>query len=119
MNMKGVHRIWKEEGLQVPRRRPRKRRRGPPREVIRKAEHPNHVWTCDFIEDRTDRGGKLRMLTALDGYTRESLAIRVELSIRAERVIETLQWLFLTTGSPQHLRSDTVQSWWRRQSRTG
>ncbi|MDY0392142.1 MAG: integrase core domain-containing protein [Candidatus Bipolaricaulis sp.] len=46
------------------------------------------------------------MLTVLDEYTRESLAIRVERSIRAERVIETLEWLFLTRGSPQYLRSD-------------
>ncbi|MDY0392143.1 MAG: IS3 family transposase [Candidatus Bipolaricaulis sp.] len=57
VNVKRVHRIWKAEGLQVPRRRPGKRRRGPPGEVIRKAEHPNHVWTYDFIEDRTERGG--------------------------------------------------------------
>lgn len=119
VNEKRVHRIWKAEGLQVPRRRPRKRRRGPPGEVIRRAERPNHVWTYDFVEDRTERGGKLRMLTVLDEYTRESLAIRVERSIRAERVIETLEWLFLTKGVPQYIRSDNgpelvakaVQDW--------
>ncbi|MCR4392729.1 MAG: IS3 family transposase, partial [Candidatus Acetothermia bacterium] len=66
VNRKRVHRIWKAEGLQLPRRRARKRRRGPPGEVIRRAEYPNHVWTYDFIEDRTEQGGKLRMLTVLD-----------------------------------------------------
>lgn len=119
VNKKRVHRIWKAEGLQALRRRPRKRRRGPPGDVIRRAGHPNHVWTYDFIEDRTERGGKLRMLTVLDEYTRESLAIRVERSIKAERVIETLEWLFLTKGAPQHMRSDNgpelvakaVQDW--------
>lgn len=119
VNKKRVHRIWKEEGLQQPLRRPKRRRRGPKGEVIRKAEHPNHVWTYDFLEDRTERGGKLRILTVLDEYTRECLAILVDRSIPARAVIEVLDGLFLTWGAPEYLRSDNgpelmanaVQEW--------
>lgn len=119
VNKKRVHRIWKEEGLQLSRRRPKKRRRGPKGEVIRRAEYPNHVWSYDFVEDRTERGRKLRMLTIVDEYTRECLAIRVARSIPATKVIDTLEWLFLTRGAPAYIRSDNgpefiaeaVQDW--------
>lgn len=119
VNKKRVHRIWQEEGLQLPRRRPRKRRRGPPREVIQKAERMNHVWSYDIVEDWTERGRKIRILAVVDEYTRESLALRVERSIRAATVIETLDWLFLTRGGPEYIRSDNgpefiaeaVQGW--------
>ena len=119
VNHKRVHRLWKAEGLQV-RRKPRRRRRaGPKGEVLKRSEYPNHVWTYDFMEDRTERGGKLRILTVLDEYTRESVAIRVERSIPAEKVIDTLEWLFMTRGAPEHIRSDNgpeltanaIQAW--------
>jgi len=106
VNHKRVHRLWKAEGLQV-RRKPRRRSRaGPKGEVLKRSEYPNHVWTYDFMEDRTERGGKLRILTVLDEYTRESVAIRVDRSIPAEKVIDTLEWLFMTRGAPEHIRSD-------------
>lgn len=120
VNHKRIHRIWKAEGLQLPRRRPRRRRMGSTTgEVIHKAEHPNHVWSYDFVEDRTENGGKLRMLVVMDEYTRESLAIRVGRSTSAGEVIDTLEWLFLTRGVPEHVRSDNgpefvaraVQEW--------
>jgi transposase InsO family protein len=60
----------------------------------------------DFLEDRTERGGKLRMLVIIDEYTRECLAIKVKPSIPASVVIEVLEWLFLTRGVPKYLRSD-------------
>jgi transposase InsO family protein len=106
VNVKRVHRIWKLEGLGLRRKRPKRRAYGPTGEVLNKAERPNHVWTYDFIEDRTERGGKLRILTVLDEFTRECLAIRVERSIGSQRVIDTLEWLFLLHGAPTHLRSD-------------
>ncbi|MBA7705667.1 IS3 family transposase ISNha4 [subsurface metagenome] len=106
VNRKRVHRIWKSEGLGLPQRRPRRRRMGSVREIINKAEYPNHVWSYDFAEDRTERGGKLRILAIIDEYTRECLAIRVAPSIPASAVIETLEWLFLTRGVPKFLRSD-------------
>jgi len=127
VNKKRVHRIWKEEGLQLPRRRPKKRRRGPNGEVIHKAEYMNHVWTYDFVEDRTERGRKIRILTIVDEYTRECLAIRVARSIPAVKVLNTLEWLFLTRGIPAYIRSDNgpefiakaVQAWLKKnQSKT-
>lgn len=75
-------------------------------ETVNKAEYPNHVWSYDFVEYRTERGGKLRILAIIDEYTRECLAIRVAPSIPASAVIETLEWLFLTRGVPKHVRSD-------------
>jgi putative transposase len=110
INAKRVHRLWKAEGLQV-RRKPRRRRRaGPKGEVLKRAEYPNHVWTYDFLEDRTERGGKLLILTVLDEYTRESLAIRVASSFPSESVVDVLEWLFLTRGAPEHIRSDRAAS---------
>ena len=106
VNRKRVHRIWKSEGLGLPQRRPKRRRIGPVGEIINKAEYPNHVWSYDFVEDRTERGGKLRILAIIDEYTRECLAIRVAASIPASAVVGVLEWLFLTRGVPKFLRSD-------------
>ena len=106
VNKKRVYRIWKSEGLSLPLRRPKRRRTGPTEGIVNKAEYPNHVWSYDFVEDRTERGGKLRILAIIDEYTRECLAIRVEPSIPASVVIEVLEWLFLIRGVPKYLRSD-------------
>lgn len=106
VNKKRVHRIWKSEGLGLPRRRPRRRRMGPVDEIINKAEYPNHVLSYDFVEDRTERGGKLRILAIIDEYTRECLAIMVKPSISASAVTRVLEWLFLTRGVPKYIRSD-------------
>ena len=106
INIKRVHRIWKLEGLSLPTRRPRRRQYGPKGEVVRKAEHPLHVWTYDILEDRTERGSKLRILTVLDEYTRESLAIWTGRSVSAQTVVENLKWLFMDRGTPEHIRSD-------------
>jgi putative transposase len=119
INHKRVHRIWKTQGLQLPRRRERKRRRAPKQEVVHKATHRNHVWSYDFLEDRTERGGKLRILTVLDEYTRECHCIHVARSIPAAKVLDCLEWLFLLHGVPEHIRSDNgpefiakaVQTW--------
>jgi len=119
VNKKRVHRIWKEEGLQVPRRRPRKRRQGPKGEVVRKAQYKDHVWSYDFVEDSTEGGKKLRFLTVVDEFTRECLAIEIGLSFGAREVIECLEWLYLTRGVPGYIRSDNgpelvakaVQEW--------
>lgn len=106
VNKKRVHRIWNAEGLSLPRRRPRRRQYGPVKANPLKAECINHVWSYDFLEDRTERGGRLRCLVIVDEYTRECLAIRVAPSIRSEHVIEELDWLFLVRGVPKHIRSD-------------
>jgi len=106
VNRKRVYRIWKVEGLNLPLRRPRRRRIGPVGEIVNKAEYPNHVWSYDFLEDRTEHGGKLRILVIIDEYTRECLAIRIAPSIPASVVVEVLEWLFLTRGVPKYIRSD-------------
>ena len=100
-----VQRLWASEGLQLPRKRP-KRRKYAKGEVARKAEYRGHVWTYDFMQDRTEKGGKVRILNVVDEYTRECLTARVEKSIPAWKVIDTLSWLFLTRGAPEYIRSD-------------
>ncbi len=106
VNKKRVHRLWKEEGLQRTRKRKRKRACGPSPDLPTKAKYPNHVWSYDFIEDRTERGGKLRMLCVLDEFTRECHHIRVDRSIGAAKVIASLEWLFVLHGAPEYIRSD-------------
>ena len=106
VNHKRVHRLWKEEGLRQPRRRPRQRYLGPKGEVKQKALHPNHVWSYDITEDRTTRGRKVRILSVLDEYTRECLALVPARSIPSRDVVQLLDWLFLVRGAPDHIRSD-------------
>jgi len=106
VNHKRVQRVWKEEGLRQPVKKGRKRAKGG--SVPLQATQANHVWTYDFIHDRTEDGQPLRMLTVEDEYTRAGLgvAVVVERSRRAERVIEVLTALFSECGAPTDLRSD-------------
>lgn len=106
VNYKRVYRLWRMEGLCLPRKRPRRRRRGPVGAVVQCATHANHVWTYDFLKDSTERGGGVRILTVVDEYTRECLAIEVARSIKARTVVEVLKWLALTRGTPEYIRSD-------------
>jgi transposase InsO family protein len=72
----------------------------------RRAERPNHVWTWDFIHDRTATGRPLKWLAITDEFTRECLALEVDRSIKSDRVLDTLTNLFLARGAPEHIRSD-------------
>ena len=74
--------------------------------VRKRSLHPNHVWSYDFIEDRTEKNRKLRMLVVIDEFTRESLAIEVAWSLKSQQVVEVLQYLFAVRGAPEHIRSD-------------
>lgn len=78
VNHKRVERLWREEGLPLPRRRRRKRATTPSWDRPRPATCPNEVWSYDFIHDRTEDGQKLKILTVVDEYTRECLELRVE-----------------------------------------
>ncbi len=69
-------------------------------------EHPNHVWSYDFVEDRTHNGKKFRMLNVIDEFTRECLAIRIGRKLNSTSVIDVLSDLFLLGGVPGHVRSD-------------
>jgi putative transposase len=106
INRKRVYRIWRQEGLQLPRRKAAKRRCGDSTGGLHRATRPDEVWSYDFLESRTERGSKLRILTILDEYTRECLGIHVARSISSRRVIQILEWLFLMRGVPSYLRSD-------------
>jgi putative transposase len=100
-----AHRLWRTAGLQVPRRRPRRRvATGRPRPVP--ATGANHVWAYDFVFDACANGQALKCLTVIDEYTRECLAIDVAGGIRSRRVIEVLAQLVSTHGAPTYLRSD-------------
>jgi len=105
INHKRVERVWRAEGLSLKRRRRRKRGR-PGGSVPCRAEYPNHVWTYDFIHDACLSGQKLKMLTVLDEFTRECLAIETDTSIRAQKVMDVLEVLFAEHGPPAFLRSD-------------
>jgi len=105
MSTDRTHRLWRQAGLQVPRRRPRRRiavsrpRPLPPTAV-------NHVWAYDFVFDRCANNQTLKCLTIVDEWTRECLAIDVAGGIRSARVIEVLAQLVSVHGAPRYLRSD-------------
>jgi putative transposase len=100
-----AYRLWHLAGLQVPRKRPRRRVAGcRPRPVP--ALEANHVWAYDFVFDACANGQQLKCLTVIDEYTRESLAIDVAGSIRSGRLIEVLAKLVSEHGAPKYLRSD-------------
>jgi putative transposase len=103
-----VERVWRREGLKVPHKQPKRGRLwlwdG---SCIRlRPERPNHVWSYDFVEDRTHDGRKYRMLNILDEFTHECLAIRIKRRLRAIDVIDVLSDLFILRGIPGHIRSD-------------
>ena len=109
VNEKRVHRLWKREQMQVPRKQHRRRRfsGGSENSCMRhRAQHKDHVWSYDFLTDRTEDGRQLRLLAVLDEYTRECLAIEVGRSFTSQDVIGVLQYLFAVRGAPQHIRSD-------------
>ena len=98
-------RLWAEHGLQVPKKRSRKRiATGRPRPMA--PTTANAVWSYDFVFDACANGQQLKCLTVVDEFTRESLAIDVAGSIRSTRVIEVLSKLISVRGAPRYLRSD-------------
>jgi len=108
VNTKRVARIWRQQGLKVPRRQPKRRRfwLADGSCVRRRAERPNHVWSYDFVFDRTHDGRPIRMLVIVDEFTRECLAIDVARGLRSEHVLERLFDLFVQRGLPDYIRSD-------------
>lgn len=121
VNDKRVERIWRREGLKVPAKQPKRGRLWlTDGSCIRlRAERLNHVWSYDFVEDRTHDGRKYRMLNVVDEFTDECLAIRVSRKLKAADVIDVLSDLFIMRGIPGHIRSDNgpefiakaVQKW--------
>jgi transposase InsO family protein len=124
VNHKMVERLWREEGLQLPRRhKKRKRLYHHDASVIRlRPRYPNHIWSVDLVHDRLSNGRRYKMLTVLDEYTREALCVRVATRMGAEDVLEALYPLILQRGAPPCLRSDNgpefvaeaLQAWLRK-----
>lgn len=108
VNHKRVERIWREEGLKVPQKQPKRRRLwlNDGSCVRLRAEHANHVWSYDFVEDRLSNGRKVRWLNIIDEYTRECLASLPRRSWKHQNIIAVLSGLFLTKGCPAYIRSD-------------
>lgn len=108
VNTKRVARIWRREGLKVPNKQPKRSRLWlNDGSCIRlRPERKNHVWSYDFVHERTHDGRSLKLLTVIDEYTRECLAIRVNRTLRSEHVLEVLAELFVERGVPEHVRSD-------------
>jgi len=108
VNHKRVERIWRREGLKVPSKQPKRGRLWlTDGSCLRlRAEHRTHVWSYDFLEDRTHDGRKYRMLAIVDEFTHECLAIRVARRLKAVDVIDLLSDLFILRGVPGHVRFD-------------
>ena len=102
-----VERIWRREGLKVPKKqRPRGRLWLNDGSCVRlRPERAKHVWSYDFVSAATHDGRSLRLLTLIDEYTRECLAIRVARRLGSQGVIETLADVMLGRGIPECLRS--------------
>lgn len=121
INAKRVQRLRRLEGLQVRRRQRRMRRLGPQQIERLRATRPRHVWSWDFVEDQTENGTRFRILTLLDEYTRECLAVHAAWSIRAVDAITVIEAAMARYGAPQYLRSDNgpefiayqIQDWLR------
>jgi transposase InsO family protein len=108
VNHKRVERIWRQEGLKVPKKQPERGRLWlNDGSCIRlRPEHKDHVWSYDFVASRTADGRAFKILTILDEYTRECLAILVDRRITSQDVIDQLFNLIVFRGIPEHIRSD-------------
>ena len=108
VNHKRIERLWRREGLKVPRKQPKRGRLwlNDGSCVRLRPERKDHVWAYDFVHERTHDGRALRLLTIVDEYTRECLAIEVARRLNSEDVLERLAELFVNRAVPDHIRSD-------------
>lgn len=108
VNHKRVERIWRREGLKVPAKQPKRGRLwlADGSTIRLRPLFPNHVWSYDFMHDRTHNGASFRLLNIIDEFTREALLIRVQRRLNHKDVLAALSWLFLVRGVPVHIRSD-------------
>jgi len=121
VNHKRVERIWRREGLKVPKKQPKRGRLWlNDGSCIRlRPQRANHVWAYDFVSCRTHDGRAVRMLTLIDEFSRECLAIRAARNLKSDNILEILTELFTLRGVPEHIRSDNgpeftakvVRSW--------
>jgi putative transposase len=108
VNHKRVERIWKREGLKIPQKQPKRARLwlNDGSCVRLRPERPNHVWSYDFVQDRTHDGRAYRTLNIIDEFTKEALMIRAERKLNSTDVVDALTDLFILRGPPEFIRSD-------------
>jgi putative transposase len=108
VNHKRIERLWRREGLKVPQKQPKRGRLWlDDGSCVRlRPAHKDHVWSYDFVQARTSDGRAFRMLTVIDEFTRECLAIDVARRLTSDDVLERLSDLFVRRGAPEHIRSD-------------
>ena len=108
VNHKRIERLWRQEGLKVPQKQPKRKRLwlNDGSCVRLRPAYKDHVWSYDIVKDRTSDGRALRLLTIIDEYSREGLAIDVGRHMTSEKVLERLAQLFVERGTPTYLRSD-------------
>lgn len=108
VNHKRVERLWRREGLKVPARQPKRKRLWlTDGSCVRlRPAFPNHAWSYDFVFAQTSDGRPLRLLTVLDEFTRECVAIDVARRLTSDDVLGRLTHLFVQRGAPRYLRSD-------------
>jgi len=108
VNRKRIYRLWRREGLQVPRRRRKRRALGRAVNGVapRRATFINEVWSYDFLFDQTWDGRRLKWLPIVDEYSREDLELAVERRMGSRYVIERLDELVAQRGAPDCIRSD-------------
>lgn len=121
VNFKRVYRIWRQEGLKVPKRKRKKRSLGIAANGCHRlrATHANHVWSWDFIFDKTESGRTLKCFTIVDEFTRRCITLDVSRSFKSKDIIDRLSELFVMYGMPEHIRSDngpefvakSIQKW--------
>jgi putative transposase len=108
INRKRVHRLWRRQGLRVPAKVRKRRRLGHSGNscVRRRPQYQDHVWTWDFLFDRTRNGRSLKWFSLVDEYTRECLALEVHRRMTSQEIIEVLTEVLLLRGAPENIRSD-------------
>jgi putative transposase len=120
VSVKRVYRIWRREGLKVPKKQPKRGRLwlNDGSCVRLRPERPNHVWSYDFVQDQTEDKRPFRMLTVIDEFTRRCLAIVVARRLRSDDVLHCLTDLMSQHGPPEHIRSDNGPEFVARNVRT-
>lgn len=120
VNHKRIERLWRREGLKVPKKQPKRRRLwlNDGSCVRLRPQYQNHVWSYDFVHSRTHDGRAFRMLTLMDEFTRECLAIDVSRKLTSEDVLERLSDMFIRRGVPGYIRSDNGSEFTARKVRT-
>lgn len=106
VNKKRIQRLMRTEGLKITKKAKKRKRQGNSTVELQTANHPNHVWSWDFIFDRLENGGALKFLVIMDEYTKQILRIRTAKNITSNDVIQDMMKLINTHGRPEFIRSD-------------